>query len=245
MRGETKGKVRSGRRRDERWPPGALPVAEKQGGKNRCTRRGSGHKQELWTRHASGSLRPTSSLSPLPSPMSADPQAILRQRATLLAREMPREEEDGALLEVVEFGLGRERYGFAAEHVREVVRLENFSPLPCTPRWVAGIMNVRGQILTVIDLRAWLDLPPSGLAEKNDVILLRGSSERPADLGVLADAILGVRTLCAGTLQSSLPTLAGPRAALLRGVTADRLTVLDAAKLLADEALLVREEVAP
>jgi purine-binding chemotaxis protein CheW len=174
--------------------------------------------------------------------MNADSHAILRQRAALLARELPREEEAGALLEVVEFSLGRERYAFAAEHVREVVRLEGFSPLPCTPPWVAGIMNVRGQILTLIDLGAWLDLPASGLAEKNDVILLRSLGERPVEVGVLADAILGVSALRLDTLQASLATLSGARAGLLRGVTVERLIVLDAAKLLSDEALLVREE---
>ena len=172
---------------------------------------------------------------------SADSRAIFHQRAELLARELPREDDGSASLEVVEFALGRERYAFLAEHVREVVPLENFAPLPCTPRWVAGMLNVRGQILTVIELGAFLELPASGLGERNDVILLRSTGERPVTIGVLADAILGVRTLRADSLQSSLPTLAGPRAALLRGVTSDRLVVLDAARLLADEALLVRE----
>ncbi len=175
--------------------------------------------------------------------MNADHRAILRHRAELLARELPRDAEAGALLGVVEFALGRERYAFLAEHVCEVLRMENFSPLPCAPRWVAGVMNVRGQILTVLDIGAWLELPRSGLAEVNNIILLRSASHG-ARVGVLADAILGVRTLRADALQTSLPTLSGLRAGILRGVTADRLVVLDAAKLLADEALLVREEAA-
>jgi purine-binding chemotaxis protein CheW len=61
--------------------------------------------------------------------------------------------------------------------------------------------------------------------------------------GILADAVLGVRRVSVAELQPSLPTLTAVREAYLRGVTAERTVILDAAKLLADERIVVQEQV--
>ena len=63
------------------------------------------------------------------------------------------------------------------------------------------------------------------------------------ELGILADEIIGVRFIAPQEIQASLPTLTGVRADYLRGVTSDRTVVLDAVRLLADEKLIVRDEV--
>jgi len=65
----------------------------------------------------------------------------------------------------------------------------------------------------------------------------------PMQLGILADVVLGIRLLSPDGMQPSLPTLTGIRAEYLRGVTQDRLVVLDAGKILADPAMVVQEEV--
>jgi purine-binding chemotaxis protein CheW len=61
--------------------------------------------------------------------------------------------------------------------------------------------------------------------------------------GVLADAIVGVRSIAAAELQPAPPTLTGARQEFLLGVTVDRLVVLDARKLLEDRNMIVHEEV--
>jgi purine-binding chemotaxis protein CheW len=114
------------------------------------------------------------------------------------------------------------------------------TPLPCTPSFVFGIVNIRGQILTVIDVKKFFELPDKGLTELNKVIVVRTPR---LELGILADEIIGVRLIAPDELQSSLPTLTGVRAQYLRGVTSDRTVVLDVVRLLADEKLIVREEV--
>ena len=172
--------------------------------------------------------------------MDAADKATLRRRAALLARA-PLAADTGERIDVVEFLLGRERYGLAAAHVCEVLPLKDFSPVPCTPPFVVGIMNVRGQIVTVLNIGKFFDLPDSGITDLNKVLLIETAAMK---VGVLADAILGTRTVRVEELQTSLPTLAGLRAEFLRGVTPDRLIVLHAAKFLADDAILVREEVA-
>jgi purine-binding chemotaxis protein CheW len=174
------------------------------------------------------------------TPTPGEQQIILRARARALAREPEWERVTGGALEVLEFLLAYEAYGIEPRYVREVYPLKELTPLPCTPPFVRGIINVRGQILSVIDLKKFFDLPEKGLTDLNQVIVVQGDAMA---FGILADAILGVRSIPLEGIQPSLPTLTGIRAAHLKGVTSERLVILDAAKLLADPTLIVFEEV--
>ncbi|MGH8069641.1 MAG: chemotaxis protein CheW [Candidatus Entotheonellia bacterium] len=173
-------------------------------------------------------------------PTPGEQQKILRARAQALAREPEWEGVTRGGLEVVEFLLAYETYGIEPRYVREVYPLKELTPLPCTPPFVCGIINVRGQILSVIDLKKFFDLPEKGLTDLNQVIVVHGDTMA---FGLLADAILGVRSIPLDSIQPSLPTLSGIRAAHLKGVTSERLVILDAAKLLGDPTLIVFEEV--
>jgi purine-binding chemotaxis protein CheW len=62
--------------------------------------------------------------------------------------------------------------------------------------------------------------------------------------GILADAIIGVHAIPVADIQASLPTLTGIREEYLKGVTPGRTVILDAEKLLADERIVVQEQVA-
>jgi purine-binding chemotaxis protein CheW len=62
------------------------------------------------------------------------------------------------------------------------------------------------------------------------------------EFGILADAVLGVRFIPRGEMQSSLPTLTGIRADYLRGLTKEPLIVLDGEKILSDKNIIVHEE---
>ena len=171
-------------------------------------------------------------------------EQILHKRAQVLSRKEISDKEATRLhaerLKVIEFHLAHETYAVEAALVREVYPLKDLTPLPCTPPFICGIVNIRGQILTVIDLKKFFDLPAKGLTELNKVIVVRTPR---MELGILADEIIGVRFLSPDEIQNSLPTLTGVRADYLRGVTANRTVILDIARLLADEKLIVREEV--
>ena len=164
---------------------------------------------------------------------------ILRTRARALAGE-PEAKAVGEKIEIIEFLLAYEKYAVETSYVREVYPLRDLTPVPCTPAHVLGIINVRGQILSVIDLKKFFDLPEKGLGELNKVIILKSGNMQ---FGVLADAILGVRSLPVSGLQAALPTLTGVREEYLLGVTTDRLAVLDAGRILSDKKIVVDEEV--
>ena len=173
---------------------------------------------------------------------AATPNArqILRARARTLARPPEQAPAADTLLEVLEFRLAQERYAVETRHVQAVVPLKDLTPLPCTPPFVLGIVNVRGRITPVIDIKKFFDLPDQGLTDLHRIILVRGND---LELGLLAEAIVGVWTLPVDSVQPSLPTLTGIRADYLKGVTAERLVVLDLDRILADPKIIVQEEV--
>jgi len=169
-----------------------------------------------------------------------DARRVLEARARAAARP-PVEPDDTERLEVLAFSLAGETYGVETCHVREVCRLKDLTAVPCTPPFVAGVMNLRSQILPIVDLRKFFELPGRGLTELDRVIVLRGGDD---ELGLLADSVDGVRSVTASDLQQGLPTLTGIRERFLKGITGRMLAVLDGGRLLADAGLKVDEQAA-
>ena len=166
--------------------------------------------------------------------------AILKARALVLAQEQARGGPTEGGVEVIEFRLASETYAVEPAFVREIWPLKDFTPLPGTPPFVLGIVNVRGQILSVIDLKKFFHLPEKGLSEMNNVIIIRNDR---MEFGLLADAVLGTFQVSLSALQSPPPTVTGTGAEYLKGVTAERVIVLDTLKILSDEKIVVNEEV--
>lgn len=173
-------------------------------------------------------------------PSTAGAAAVLRARARALARPVERAPVAETLLEVLEFRLAQERYAIETQYLREVVPLGELTPLPFTPPFVLGIVNVRGRILPVLDIKKFYDLPEQGLTDLHRIIIVHGHD---LELGLLADAVVGVGSIPLESLQPSLPTLTGIRGEFLKGVTADRLVVLDLDRMLTDPRIVVDEEV--
>ena len=163
----------------------------------------------------------------------------LKARARALAREDDGGASDRRFIEVLEFLVSTERYAFESSYVREVYPLKELTPLPCTPSFVLGIVNVRGQILSVIDIKKFFELPEKGLTNLSKIILLHTDN---MEFGILADVILGVSRLSIDDIQPALPTLTGIREEYLIGIAKERVIVLDAKKLLTDKNIIVHEE---
>jgi purine-binding chemotaxis protein CheW len=172
-----------------------------------------------------------------PDPQQAE--RILEARTRALARPPAGTTVVTEGPELIEFTLAGERYAFESPWVREVTPLENLTPLPCTPPFVLGIVNLRGEILSVVDLRRFFDLPEKALTDRDRILVLESG---PMRFGILADAVLGIRSIPLAAMQSSLPTLTGIREKYLKGVTPERTVLLDAEKLLADPGMVVQEQ---
>lgn len=170
--------------------------------------------------------------------MSGD-KKILRDRARKLSQP-PELQVASASLEVLEFRLAQESYALETGYVSEVYPLKDLTPLPGTPPFMLGVVNVRGRITPVIDIKRFFELPDIGLTDLHRIILVKGND---LELGLLADSIVGVHSIAVDSLQASLPTLTGIRSDYLKGVTAERLVILDLNRILTDPKIIVHEEV--
>lgn len=174
------------------------------------------------------------------APTAEETRRILQARALALAQESMLDATVDEDIEVVEFTLAYEQYAIETRYVRQVASLENLTPLPCTPAFVLGIVNLRGAILPLIDLRKLFELPERGLTDLHRIIVLQSGKIL---FGILADTVTSVRRILLTHLQPSLPTLTGVRKNYLKGITFERLVVLDAEKLLMDESIIVQEQI--
>jgi purine-binding chemotaxis protein CheW len=181
----------------------------------------------------------TAAMERVITPGIDDKKRLLKERARILAQEDVEVYAGLQYREVVEFRLAGEVYGIETSYIREVYPLKELVPIPGTPPFFLGITSVRGQILSVIDIKRFFDLPDKGLTELDKVVIVRSGE---VELGIRADVVLGMWSIPRGDIQPSLPTLIGVRDKYLRGVTKDAVIILDIQKLLADENLIVQAE---
>jgi purine-binding chemotaxis protein CheW len=125
------------------------------------------------------------------------------------------------------------QYAIAEAFVTELERTPKITPVPRVPAWLRGVTNLRGDILSVIDLRVFLriDGPPS-LSTRLLVVRL---PHEELSTGLLVDAVDRIVTVPAGAIAPPASPLEGPLAAYLRGVCRlhDRIVaVLDLERLL-------------
>jgi purine-binding chemotaxis protein CheW len=165
---------------------------------------------------------------------------ILKLRAEELAEEPKKDLVIEKGLEIVTFMLADEIYGIESSFVREVIHLKSVTQLPCTPSFVFGITNVRGKLVSIIDLKDLLELPVRGIKDLNRVLIVQ---TKDLELGLLTDDIGGVKIILSHDLQPSLPALAGILSEYMQGITEQRLIVLDIKKILADTRIIVNEKV--
>jgi len=172
--------------------------------------------------------------------MNKEIRSRLKKRAIDLAKEPEQERETSTTTDIIEFTLAGESYCIESAFVREVYPLKDFTTLPGVPLYILGIVNVRGQILPVVDLKKFLSLPEKGLGELDKVIIL---SEEQMEFGILADTINGTKAIYNEDVLPAPPTVTGIGEEYLKGVTKEHLIFLNAAKLLSDKSIIVNEEV--
>lgn len=153
---------------------------------------------------------------------------ILRERARKLAtEEKSTDRADG--LTVLAFRMGQESYGIELSWVRGIHPLKDPAYIPGAPVFVLGIINLRGEILSVVDLKKIFDLPDDESGNVQPLIIL---SNTEMEFCLVADEIIGVRHIPTDEITPSLPTLTGVRSEYLLGVSGDGMVILDGNKLL-------------
>src|SRR5205823_2178792 len=142
----------------------------------------------------------------------------------------------GEVLEVARFLLADEFYAIETRHVTKVVRLIDITPVPGAPDFLVGVINLRGEILAVVDLRKFFDITVQASTDLSRVIVLGDDRD---EFGVLADAVHEVVTLRTNEVLEPPGSVMGIERQYLRGVTKDALIVLDGAALLRDSRIFI------
>jgi purine-binding chemotaxis protein CheW len=98
--------------------------------------------------------------------------------------------------QIVNFTVGDVNYGVPVEQVREVRDVQAVTPVPGAPSYIEGVTNLRGQIITVMDLRKRLNIKKAGKGEKIIVIEMG-----KAAVGVVVDTVTEVSTISGADIQ--------------------------------------------
>ena len=166
-------------------------------------------------------------------------RSLFKKRAQALALRENDEICQQECIEIIVFRLAYETYGIETAFVREVYPLKDITTLPGTPSFVIGIINVRGQIVSVVDLKKFFNLPEKGLGELNKVIIMY--NER-MEFGVLADIVEGTQSVALKEIMAAPPSVIGIGKKYLKGVTKEHIVLLEAESILNDEKIIVNEE---
>ena len=90
---------------------------------------------------------------------------------------------------MVVFDLSSEAYGVDIGAVREIIRLQDITKVPRTPEFVEGVINLRGKVIPVVDLRKRFGLPAVEESKENRIVVVDIGAQ---DIGVVVDAVTEV-----------------------------------------------------
>lgn len=162
---------------------------------------------------------------------------LLERAQSIAGRKNVENSNAGEIISVVEFLLMPERYALEGNFVSEVFFLKEITAIPGTPPFVMGVINLRGKIVSVINLKSLFNLKDKGLTDLNKVIVLKNEE---MEFGIVSDSIVGNKNIEVNTLSSPPMTLDHNGAQYITGITPDGLILLDAAKLLSSKQIIIR-----
>jgi purine-binding chemotaxis protein CheW len=173
-----------------------------------------------------------------PGPDQSVVERILQERANALAVPPETQSADDAI-SVVVVAVGPERYGIEITHIREVQPLSGLVGVPGAPSTWAGLVNLRGNLYPVLNLRVHLGLEPGPIGSDARVVVV--GDERNS-VALLVDGVHEVSEVSSTQLDTSMTRQGREGGGAIRGVTRDFLSVLDVESLLTDPSLVVKDE---
>jgi len=145
-------------------------------------------------------------------------------------------------VQLVAFVLENEEFAVDIQQVREVLKMTRITPLPRSLEFVEGVINLRGEVLPVVDLRKRFGLGTTNRDDHNRIIIVEISG---SDVGLIVDSVSEVVRLPENSIHSSPGSVAGARTDLIKAVGKkdDRLIIiLDLEKILSSEEQISLQE---
>jgi purine-binding chemotaxis protein CheW len=145
-------------------------------------------------------------------------------------------------VQVVTFTLGKEEYAIDILQVQEIVMMTDITRMPRAPRFIEGIVNLRGQMIPIIDMRKRFDLAEAEHDAETRIIIVEIGGEL---VGMVVDGVREVIRLPDSAISPPPPMIQGISAEYLNGIgqIGERLLImLDLGKILsADEQEVLRK----
>lgn len=101
------------------------------------------------------------------------------------------------------FLLANEDYAIPVLKVREIMGVQHITAVPQTPAAVKGVINLRGKVIPVIDLRAKFGLPEVEYTQRTCIVVVQLASEASGQMGIVVDEVCEVLTLTEGDIEDT------------------------------------------
>lgn len=168
-----------------------------------------------------------------------DKNEILKQRAIILAQESEQKINKDEYIEVLEFMISNDRYIIENSYLHEVYPIKELTEIPFTPSYIMGVINVRGNIFSVIDIKTLFNKRPEIITEKSKAIIVKNEN---MEFSIHTEKIIGVNFVLKSELQPPPSTLSGIEADYISGISKDGLIFLDVGKMLSDKRMIVQQD---
>jgi len=139
------------------------------------------------------------------------------------------------IIQLVTFMLKDEQYGINVMQVQEVLRVTEIAPVPGAPSYVLGIINLRGNVVTVLDCRSRFGLPSKEVDEASRIVIIESENQV---VGILVDAVTEVVELRYSEIDSAPNVGNDESSRYIQGVVSrdnSLLILVDLNRLLTDE----------
>jgi purine-binding chemotaxis protein CheW len=172
-----------------------------------------------------------------------DLQDLWYRRALELSRVSGPSLESDRRLKAVVFRLGSDRYGVGIDRVREIQRAGRITPVPTAPEFVVGVINLRGNILSVVDIRIFFGLPKVTISERTRILVVEGEGLR---VGILVEQVDEISAIDADDIKPPLSLNKAISEDYIKGIATHRgemLIMVDLGKVLRNPRLVVEENI--
>ncbi|MBC7928370.1 MAG: purine-binding chemotaxis protein CheW [Bryobacteraceae bacterium] len=128
------------------------------------------------------------------------------------------------------FALGPEEYAIRVLQVREIVKLQHITSVPDTPPDVRGVINLRGKVIPVIDLRVKFGMSDAEDGQRTCIVVVEVAASQNGPMGIIVDEVSEVLTLAETDIQDTPDFGSGVETPFLLGLA----KVKDSVKILLD-----------
>ncbi|MFN7945234.1 MAG: chemotaxis protein CheW [Blastocatellia bacterium] len=150
-------------------------------------------------------------------------------------------------LHLVTFRVGTELFGVPIAAVQEIVRVPAIAHIPHAPDFVEGVINLRGRVITVVDMRKRLNQSAKERDKKSRILVIESASDSGKRLvGVIVDEVTQVIKLPTDRVDPAPPMVAGLSNQYINGVgklTDDLLILIDIERILTAEQAAALDQV--